>query len=89
MTRERQQIAAEVKRLTGNPEVSSIIDLQRISEVLDRWPERQPLHFSPQQRLLTWMPQALGTANFIESLTGLNYARQPNLDYGSDQAVAG
>jgi asparagine synthase (glutamine-hydrolysing) len=90
MTRERQQIAAEVKRLTGNPEVSSIIDLQRISEALDRWPARQPLHFDPQHRLLTWIPQALGSANFIENVTGLNYARRPNLGAGSDhQAVAG
>jgi asparagine synthase (glutamine-hydrolysing) len=87
MSRERQQIAAEVKRLTGNPEVSSIIDLQRISEFLDRWLEREPLHFSPEHRLLRWIPQALGTANFIENVTGLNYARRPNLNDGSDQAV--
>jgi asparagine synthase (glutamine-hydrolysing) len=89
MSRERQQIAAEVKRLTGNPEVSSIIDLQRISEFLDRWLEREPLHFSPEHRLLRWIPQALGTANFIENVTGLNYGRRPNLGDGSDQAVAG
>ena len=73
MTRERKQIAAEVKRLTGNPEVSSIIDLQRISEALDRWPEREPLVFSAEQRLLLWIPQALAAAYFIENVTGLNY----------------
>jgi asparagine synthase (glutamine-hydrolysing) len=89
MGRERQQIAAEVKRLTGNPEVSSIIDLQRIGEVLERWPEREPLKFSAQQRLLTWIPQALGTANFIENMAGVNYARRPNLGDESDQAAAG
>jgi hypothetical protein len=72
MTREREQIAAEVKRLTGNPEVSSIIDLERISEVLDRWPEREPLVFSAEQRLLLWVPEALATANFIERVTGVN-----------------
>ena len=39
LTRERDQIAAEVKRLTDNPEVSSIIDQPRLIEALDRWPE--------------------------------------------------
>ena len=72
MTREREQIAGEVKRLTGNPEVSSIIDLERISEVLDRWPEREPLVFSAEQRLLMWIPEALATANFIERVSGVN-----------------
>ena len=74
LTREREQIAAEVKRFTGNPEVSSIIDLQRLIEVLDQWPEREPSVFSDEQRLLMWIPQAVGTANFIESVTGVNYS---------------
>jgi asparagine synthase (glutamine-hydrolysing) len=73
--REREQIAAEVKRLTGNPEVSSIIDLQRVIGVLERWPEKEPSVFSDEQRFLMWIPQALGTANFIESVTGANYTR--------------
>jgi len=73
LTRERKHIAAEVKRLTGNPEVSSIIDLQRLIEVLDRWPEQEPEVFSAEQRILMWIPQALGAANFIESMTGVNY----------------
>ena len=77
--REREQIAAEVKRLTGNPEVSSIIDLQRLIQVLDQWPEREPEVFSDEQRLLMWIPQALGTANFVEGVTGVNYgAAVPN-----------
>ena len=84
LTRERKQIAAEVKRLARNPEVSSIIDLQRVSEVLDRWPEREPMVFSAEQRLLMWIPQALGAANFIESVTGLNYARDAR-----DEVAAG
>ena len=85
MTRERKQIAAEVKRLTGNPEVSSILDLQRISEVLDRWPEQEPSIFSAEQRILMWIPQALGAANFIESVTGLNYELPRD---GKDNAAA-
>jgi asparagine synthase (glutamine-hydrolysing) len=73
LTREREQIIAEVKRLTGNPEVSEIIDLQRLIEVMDHWPEQEPTVFSDEQRLLMWIPQALGAANFIERVTGVNY----------------
>jgi asparagine synthase (glutamine-hydrolysing) len=87
MTRERKQIAAEVKRLTGNPEVSSIIDLQRISEALDRWPEREPLVFSAEQRLLTWIPEALAAADFIENVTGVNYAAVVPSEVGTDGHV--
>ena len=73
-----------MKRLANNSEVSDIIDLQRLSEVLDHWPEREPSIFSAEQRLLTWIPQALGAANFIERVTGLNYARDAR-----DEAAAG
>jgi asparagine synthase (glutamine-hydrolysing) len=74
LTRERTQITAELKRLTSNPEVSSIIDLHRLIGVLDLWPEREPETFSAEQRLLMWVPMALGAANFIENATGANYA---------------
>jgi len=84
MTRERKQIAAEVKRLTGNPEVSSIIDLQRLIAVLDRWPEQEPPVFSAEQRILMWIPQALGAANFIESVTGVNYGAVGPSEVGTD-----
>ena len=49
LTRERKQITAELNRLTGNPEVSSIIDLQRLIRVVDHWPERQPETFSAER----------------------------------------
>ena len=73
LTRERKQITAELKRLTGNPEVSSIIDLQRLIRVVDHWPERQPETCTTDEHLLLWIPQALGAANFIETVTGVNY----------------
>ena len=73
LTRERKQIAAELNRLTGNPEVSSLIDLQRLIRVVDHWPERQPETCSADEHLLLWVPQALGAANFIETVTGTNY----------------
>jgi asparagine synthase (glutamine-hydrolysing) len=72
LTREREQIGAELKRLTGNPEVSSLIDLQRLIRVVDHWPERQPETCSADEYLLLWVPQALGAANFIETVTGTN-----------------
>jgi len=84
LTRERKNIAAEIKRLAHNSEVSEIVDLQRLSEVLDHWPEREPLIFSAEQRLLMWIPQALGAANFIERVTGVNYSRSS----GNDHAAA-
>ena len=73
LTRERKQITAELKRLTGNPEVSSIIDLPRLIRVVDHWPERQPETWTTDEHLLLWIPQALGATNFIESMTGVNY----------------
>jgi asparagine synthase (glutamine-hydrolysing) len=72
LTRERKQITAELKRLTGSPEVSSIIDLPRLIGLLDHWPQREPETFSSEQSLLLWIPMALGAANFIESVTGVN-----------------
>ena len=73
LTRERKQIAGELKRLTNNPEVSSVIDLQRLIRVVDHWPKRQPETCSADEYLLLWVPQALGAANFIETVTGVNY----------------
>lgn len=73
LTRERGQIVAELKRFTGNPEVSSVIDLQRLIWVLEGWPEREPSMGTPEQQILMWIPQALGAANFIESMAGVNY----------------
>jgi hypothetical protein len=40
---------------------------------VDNWPERQPEAFSGDEHLLLWIPQALGAANFIETVTGVNY----------------
>jgi asparagine synthase (glutamine-hydrolysing) len=72
LRREQKQITAELKRLTDNPEVSSIIDLERLTKVVEHWPERQPETYSAEEHLLLWIPQALGAANFIETVTGVN-----------------
>ena len=73
LTRERNHIAEEVKRLAANVDVASIVDLQRLTAILDDWPERQPPEYSPEKRILLAIPQALGAAYFIENVTGVNY----------------
>ena len=60
-----------MKRLAANADVASIIDLQRLTAILDNWPDRQPPEFSEQVSLLA-VPQALGAAYFIENVTGAN-----------------
>ena len=73
LTRERHHIAEELKRLAKNSDVASIIDLPRLAAILDDWPDRQPPEFSFEARPLFWaLPQALGAAFFVESVTGLN-----------------
>jgi asparagine synthase (glutamine-hydrolysing) len=73
LTRERDQIAGEVKRLAVNAEVASIVDLQRLTAILDAWPDRQPLEYGTERMILSAIPQALGAAYFIENVTGANY----------------
>ena len=74
LTRERNHIAEEVKRLAENPEVASILDMQRLNAILDSWPDRQPPEYTPEENHLLAVPDALGTAYFIENVTGANYA---------------
>jgi asparagine synthase (glutamine-hydrolysing) len=75
LTRERNHIAGKIKRLAANNDVASILDLQRLTAILDEWPERQPEFYSPEHHLLLAVPQALGAAYFIENVTGANYGR--------------
>ena len=60
LSRERYQIAAELKRLAENSDVASIIDLQRLMAIL----EERPGHGAQKGPVL---PQALGAAYFIEN----------------------
>ena len=75
LTRPRNRIVDEVKRLAENPEVASILDMQRLNAILNSWPDRQPSEYTPEEKYLLAVPNALGTAYFIESLTGANYSR--------------
>jgi asparagine synthase (glutamine-hydrolysing) len=70
LTRERNHIAEEVKRLAANAEVASILDLQRLIAMLDNWPDRQPSEYTPQEKHLLALPEAIGVAYFIENVTG-------------------
>jgi asparagine synthase (glutamine-hydrolysing) len=75
LTRERNHIAENVKRLAANDEVASILDLQKLTAILDDWPEREPPGYSLQELHLLSIPQALGAAYFVENVTGVNYGR--------------
>jgi asparagine synthase (glutamine-hydrolysing) len=75
LKRERNHIAEKVKDLAANDIVASMLDLPRMTALLNNWPERQPADSSPEQQLLLALPQALGAAYFIENVTGANYGR--------------
>ena len=73
LTRARNHIADEVTRLAENSEVASILDMERLKAILASWPDRQPAEYTPEENQLLLIPNALGTAYFIENLTGANY----------------
>ena len=72
LTRERNHIAEEVRRLAKNAEVASMLDMERLTAILDNWPDHQPAEYTPEEKHLLALPDALGAAYFIESLTGAN-----------------
>jgi asparagine synthase (glutamine-hydrolysing) len=73
LTRQRDHIAEEVKRLAENAEVASILDMQRLNAILGNWPDRQPAEYTPEESQMLAIPDILGTAYFIENMTGANY----------------
>src|SRR5262249_16612306 len=77
LTRERNHILEELKRLGANADVASMIDLQRLRTILNNWPDRQPPAWSAEQKHLKTIPEAVGAAYFIENVIGANYGRSP------------
>jgi asparagine synthase (glutamine-hydrolysing) len=76
LTRERSRIRTELTRLAKYPDVASIVDLQRLTAILDDWPDREPPDYDAQAYPFFWaLPQALGAASFIEQATSPNYAQ--------------
>jgi len=73
LTRQRHQIAEEVRRLAKNPEVASIFDMRRLNAILDCWPDRQPAEYTQEESHMLAVPDTLAAAYFIESTTGSNY----------------
>jgi hypothetical protein len=41
-----RNVCGRVKRLADNPEVASILDMQRLNTILDSWPDSQPPDYS-------------------------------------------
>jgi asparagine synthase (glutamine-hydrolysing) len=76
LTRVRNHLTEEVKRLAENPEVAAILDMQRLRTILKSWPDGQPPEYTPEESLLLAIPNALGVAYFVENVTGANYALQ-------------
>jgi asparagine synthase (glutamine-hydrolysing) len=68
LTRERGRIAKEISRLALNADVASIIDLRRLSQILENWPGQQPAEYGLDAALLRNIPQAIGMAYFIEKV---------------------
>jgi len=73
LTRERNRIRAEVERFAENPDVASMIDVERVTAILDNWPDREPPDYGPQAYPFFWaLPEVLGAALFVEHVTGTN-----------------
>jgi asparagine synthase (glutamine-hydrolysing) len=72
LSRARNLIAEEVKRLATNPEVASVLDIQRLHSIVDNWPDCQPPEYTPEEAHMLAVPEALGMAYFIENMTGRN-----------------
>jgi asparagine synthase (glutamine-hydrolysing) len=72
LSRARNSIAEEVRRLAENPDVASILDMQRLNAILDTWPDHQPHEYTPGEKHLLSVPNALGSAFFIKNMTGMN-----------------
>src|SRR5262249_41358432 len=72
LTRARRRIAEEVKCLAEDPEVASVLDMQRFKAILANWPNRQPDEYTPEESQLLAIPDALGTAYFIKNITRAN-----------------
>jgi asparagine synthase (glutamine-hydrolysing) len=73
LSRQRDRLAKEVKRLAGNPEIASMFDMQRLTAIMQNWPDRQPPEYTAQDKHLRAFVEALGTAYFVEDHSGTNY----------------
>jgi asparagine synthase (glutamine-hydrolysing) len=72
LTRVRSDIAAEVNRLAKNPDVASMLDMERLAAILERWPEGQPPEYTSLEKQLLTIPDSLGVAYFVENMTRAN-----------------
>jgi asparagine synthase (glutamine-hydrolysing) len=78
LSRERNHIAAEVKRLAKNPDVASVLDMERLTAILNGWPESQPPEYTSLEKHLLTVPDSLGMAYFIENMTRINELQSRN-----------
>jgi hypothetical protein len=73
MSRARADLRRTLDRLSANPDVSSMVDMGLLREILDDWPDSEPRAGSAQALRLTLdLPLAIGAAMFIQNITGHN-----------------
>ena len=76
LTRERERIRSELKRISENSNIATIIDAQRLNAIFDNWPDQPPPVYGSQAYPYFWaLPQALGAAMFLEDIIGSNVGR--------------
>jgi asparagine synthase (glutamine-hydrolysing) len=75
LTRERHHLMEEITRFAANANVASIVDLKRLSAILNNWPNCQPPEYTSQEQQMLAVPEALGAAYFIENVMGRNFGR--------------
>ena len=68
LTRARNRLAEEVKRLAQNPEVASILDMQRLTAILDTWPDTQPPEYTPEENRICWRFQTLSERHILSKI---------------------
>ncbi len=77
LTRDQQQMREAISRYAKHEKVAAIIDCERLTKILDRWPEAEPPAGSEASMLVSYaLPQAIGAAAFIEGLASRNSPAQ-------------
>ena len=84
LTRERRQIANELRRFARDPEIASVLDIRRLNETINSWPRHQPADYSPEESRLLAIPLALGAAYFVENARASGRSLQDPLNLPID-----
>ncbi|MEY2927916.1 MAG: hypothetical protein RL367_2393, partial [Pseudomonadota bacterium] len=71
--RQHQQLAQEIDRLAGDPNMAAMLNLKRLRQALDQWPDEAPMDGGTTQMTLQLaLARGLSTARFIRYVQGGN-----------------